>query len=115
MKTSDAVAALGALAQETRLSIFRLLVRRGPQGLPAGEIAARLNVAAATLSFHLTQLAHAGLVVSRREGRSIIYAADFTGMDRLMGFLTEQCCVEDAAGCAPVAPPKSKRTKELRS
>ena len=102
MELSEAAGALGALAQESRLSVFRLLVQRGPRGLAAGEIAERLRIPAPTLSFHLAQLGHAGLVGSRREGRSIIYAADYAGMQRLMAFLTEHCCREDVAGCAPV-------------
>ncbi len=100
MKTSDAVASLAALAQDSRLEVFRLLVRMGPEGLPAGKISERLRIAPATLSFHLTQLAHAGLVTGRRSGRSVIYAADFAAMRRLLAFLTENCCGGDA-GCAP--------------
>ncbi len=88
----DAVAALGALAQESRLEVFRQLVQRGPAGLPAGQIGERVGVPATTLSFHLAQLSHAGLVTSRRQGRSIIYAADFPGMQDLMGFLMRHCC-----------------------
>jgi DNA-binding transcriptional ArsR family regulator len=95
------VAALGALAQESRLAIFRLLVPRGPRGLAAGQIAERLALPGPTLSFHLGQLAHAGLVRSRREGRSIIYAADYAGMRELMGYLSDNCCREDAGACAP--------------
>ena len=98
---NEAAAALGALAQESRLAVFRLLVQRGPRGLAAGEIAERLGIPAPTLSFHLAQLGHASLVRSRREGRSIIYAADYEGMQRVMAFLTEHCCGEDTAGCAP--------------
>jgi DNA-binding transcriptional ArsR family regulator len=95
----EAVAALGALAQESRLAVFRLLVGRGPGGLPAGEVAERLAIPPATLSFHLAQLAHAGLLTSRREGRLVYYAADYDGMRRLMEFLTANCCGEQ--GCAP--------------
>jgi DNA-binding transcriptional ArsR family regulator len=110
VELSEAAAALGALAQESRLAVFRLLVQRGPRGLAAGEIAERLRIPAPTLSFHLSQLAHAALVRSRREGRSIIYAADYEGMQRLMGFLTEHCCREDAAGCAP-APRRAGKAR----
>jgi ArsR family transcriptional regulator len=99
MKTIDAVAALAALAQENRLDVFRLLVQAGPQGLPAGQVAGRLDLAGPTLSFHLAQLRHAGLVVARRQGRSIIYAASFAAMDRLLDFLTQNCCAGGA--CAP--------------
>lgn len=101
MKTTDAVASLSALAQENRLDVFRLLVQAGPQGLPAGQVAGRLELAGPTLSFHLAQLRHAGLVVARRQGRSIIYAANFAAMNRLLEFLTENCCA--GAGCAPAA------------
>lgn len=101
MKTTGAVAALAALAQESRLEVFRLLVRQGPAGLAAGRIAERVGIPPATLSFHLSQLASAGLVLARRNGRSIIYAADFGGMRALMSFLYEQCCQEGSEACAP--------------
>jgi ArsR family transcriptional regulator, arsenate/arsenite/antimonite-responsive transcriptional repressor len=108
METTDAVAALSALAQESRLQVFRLLVQAGPDGLPAGQIAERLKLASPTLSFHLAQLRHAGLVTLRRDGRSLIYAADYDGMNDLMGFLTENCCAGEPAGCGvPVCEPKS--------
>jgi len=97
---------LGALAQESRLAVFRLLVRRGPAGLPAGEISERVGVPPTTLSFHLAQLSHAGLVSSRREGRSILYAADYEAMQGLLDFLTENCCGE--GGCAPLSAPKGR-------
>jgi DNA-binding transcriptional ArsR family regulator len=106
MKFSNAVAALAALAQENRLEIFRLLVRTGAAGLPAGQIADKLGIAAPTLSFHLAQLKHAGLVHQRRDGRSLIYATNYDGMNALMGFLTENCCGSTACGapaCEPVA------------
>ena len=92
MKSKNAIEALSALAQETRLAIFRLLVRQGPDGLPAGAIGERLDIPAPTLSFHLAQLSRAGLVASRREGRSIFYAADYRGMNALLTYLTEDCC-----------------------
>jgi DNA-binding transcriptional ArsR family regulator len=97
METEAAVTALGALAQETRLSIFRALVRThspkdGEGGLAAGEIGEALDVPPATLSFHLKEMSHAGLVTSRREGRSIIYKADLSMMRRLTDFLLEDCC-----------------------
>src|SRR5260370_33011514 len=91
MKKSTAVAALGALAQETRLDIFRLLVAEGPEGLPAGEIGSRLRLPSPTLSFHLNQLRYAGLVTSRRESRSIIYAANYKPMKGVRGYLTGNC------------------------
>jgi ArsR family transcriptional regulator len=103
MKTLEAVTALSALAQDSRLEIYRRLVRQGPLGLPAGRIAAALQIPPATLSFHLAQLDHAGLVTSRREGRSIVYAADYAAMQRLLAFLTECCCQGDSQECAPGA------------
>ena len=90
----NAVAALGALAQETRLAVFRLLVRVGPGGLAAGEIARRMDLPAATLSFHLSQLSHTGLIAATRNGRSIRYAADYEVMGGLMDFLQDNCCQE---------------------
>jgi ArsR family transcriptional regulator len=106
MEIGNAVSALSALAQRNRLEVFRLLVQVGRDGLPAGQIAEHLNLAAPTLSFHLAQLKHAGLVQVRRDGRSLVYAADYDGMNELMGFLTENCCAGDAAGCgAPVCEP----------
>lgn len=92
MKGKDAVEALGALAQESRLDVFRLLVKQGPSGLPAGAISEKLGIPAPTLSFHLSQLSHAGLVKSKRESRSIIYSANYDGIQELISFLTENCC-----------------------
>ncbi|MFZ5790077.1 MAG: ArsR/SmtB family transcription factor [Pseudomonadota bacterium] len=97
MESRNISAALGALAQETRLAIYRRLVEAGPQGLAAGEIAAALDLAAPTLSFHLSQLRQAGLVAQRREGRSLIYAADFAAMNGLIAYLTENCCARSAS------------------
>ncbi len=113
MEMEPAVEALSALAHESRLSVFRLLVAAGPGGAPAGAIAESLGIAPATLSFHLSQLSRAGLVESRRNGRSIIYSADFGAMHRLMGFLTENCCQGDPAACdlpAGEAPAPRRRT-----
>jgi DNA-binding transcriptional ArsR family regulator len=92
METRTAVTALGALAQETRLSVFRLLVEAGPEGVPAGAVAEAVEVPAATLSFHLKELSHAGLVTARQEGRFIFYAANFEHMAALMSYLTQNCC-----------------------
>ena len=103
METNAAVGALAALAQETRLGIFRLLVEAGPTGLAAGEVGAELEIAPATLSFHLKELSHAGLVVARQEGRFIFYSANFEQMGALVGFLTENCCARDGLDCAPAA------------
>jgi len=102
METIDAVRALGALAQESRLAIFRLLVQQGPSGVAAGEIAAALGVSPATLSFHLKELSHAGLVKSLQQGRFIFYSADFDAMNTLLGFLTENCCAADCGPCSPM-------------
>lgn len=114
MQTRQAIGALGALAQESRLAIFRLLVERGPEGLSAGAIAEALDIPASSLSFHLAQLSHAGLIRQRRESRSLIYCVDFEAMNGLMGYLTENCCGGDAAACKPVAaaakPPRTRRT-----
>ena len=92
MKLQTAVARLSALAQETRLSIFRLLVQKGPEGLCAGDIQARLKLAPATLSFHLKELTHAGLLKARQDGRFIYYAPDFKAMNALIAYLGENCC-----------------------
>jgi DNA-binding transcriptional ArsR family regulator len=110
VELNEAAAALGALAQESRLAVFRLLVQRGPRGLAAGQIGERLGIPGPTLSFHLAQLSHAGLVRSRREGRSIIYAADYDGMQALMRYLGENCCREDADACAP-APRRAGKAR----
>jgi len=101
-KLTKAVEALSALGHEGRLSIFRLLVRAGPEGSAAGDIARKLDVLPNTLSANLTVLANAGLVKSRREGRSIIYCADYDRMSGLLGFLMEDCCNGDASICAPL-------------
>ncbi|MCP3987146.1 MAG: helix-turn-helix transcriptional regulator [bacterium] len=92
MKSTEAVIALSALAQDARLDIFRSLVGVGPEGLSAGAIAKRLGIPGATLSFHLKELKNAGIVKCRRDGRSLIYSPDFESMNELLGFLTENCC-----------------------
>lgn len=101
MKLINAVEALSALAQESRLAIFRLLVQAGKEGVSAGVIGEQLGIPGATLSFHLKELSHARLIKSRSEGRYVIYSASFTEMDKLIAYLTENCCAGDAAQCAP--------------
>jgi len=111
MKKPQALAGLSALAQENRLDTFRLLVQAGPDGMPAGEVAAALGLPPNTLTFHFDRLREAGLVTVRREGRSMIYAAQFDTMNALLGFLTENCC--GGVSCAPevACKPARKRTK----
>ncbi len=121
MENSSAVDALSALAHESRLAIFRLLVPEGPDGLPAGEIGKRLGIAANALSFHLTRLRYAGLVSVRRNGQQMIYAAAYDGMQRLMGFLTDNCCQNTAQGCSsdcsqplPIRKKQKQTRKKIR-
>ena len=111
MEKTTAVGALAALAQENRLDVFRLLVQAGPDGMTAGAIAEALDLAPNTLTFHFDRLRMAGLATVRRDGRSMIYAAQFETMDALLGFLTENCC--GGAPCAPAATckPARKRAK----
>lgn len=104
MHSDAAVRALGALAQDHRLAAYRLLVQAGPAGLPAGVLADRLGVPASSMSFHLAQLTHAGLIAQRRQGRSLIYSADFAAMNALMGYLTENCCGRGSCSEAALAP-----------
>ena len=111
MDTKKIVAALGALGQETRLEVFRLLVQRGPNGLPAGAIAEALDVPPSSLTFHLRELTHAGLITQRRLSRQMIYAADFAQMNAMLSYLTENCCGGNPSLCAP----RSKATSEQRS
>jgi ArsR family transcriptional regulator, arsenate/arsenite/antimonite-responsive transcriptional repressor len=113
MEKAQAVGALAALAQEHRLAVFRLLVQAGPDGMPAGQVADALDLAPNTLTFHFDRLRAAGLVTVRRDGRSMIYAAQFETMNALLGFLTENCCQGAADTCAPAIckPAKSRRTR----
>lgn len=101
METKQAVQTLGALAQDTRLGIFRLLVEAGPEGMAAGRIGEKLDLAPATLSFHLAGLTRAGLAHSRQEGRYVIYSADFESVNQLIAFLSENCC--GGRECLPAA------------
>jgi DNA-binding transcriptional ArsR family regulator len=103
MESTQAIAAFAALAQETRLAVFRLLMVEGPGGLPAGEIARRLDTQPATLSFHLQHLERAGLLTRHRQSRQIFYAADVEGVRRLLSFLTEDCCQGRPEICGDLA------------
>jgi DNA-binding transcriptional ArsR family regulator len=115
METFDAVRALAALAQATRLEIFRLLVQAGPGGLTVGRINESLETAPATLSFHLKELAHAGLIENRQEGRFIRCSASFERMNELLGFLTENCCQASGASCGtPLCQPDVTRKRTRR-
>lgn len=109
MKQASAIEALKALAHDTRLAAYRLLVQAGPEGLAVGEVGDRLKLPAPTLSSHLNVLRHAGLVRDMREGRSIRCRADYARMDALLGFLTEKCCGNAAAALGPACTPRSKR------
>jgi DNA-binding transcriptional ArsR family regulator len=111
MESTSAIAALAALAQETRLAIHRLLVEAGPTGLSVGEIGASVKTAPATLSFHLKELANAGLVLSRQEGRYVFYSANYERMNGLIGFLTENCCARD---CGTSCTPAKKTTQRSK-
>src|ERR1700761_9319349 len=112
MEKTDAVTALAALAQDSRLDVFRLLVQAGPEGMPAGAVAEALELAPNTLTFHFDRLKAAGLVTGRRDARSMIYAARYETMNDLLSFLTENCCGGAPEKCAPVCKPaRTKRTK----
>lgn len=106
METKAAVAALAALAQDSRLAIFRALVQAGPAGLAAGRVGELTGIAPSSLSFHLKELAHAGMVDSAQAGRFVIYTANFETMNALLGFLTENCCGGNP--CSPVCSPACK-------
>lgn len=111
MKIKDVVVALEAIAQESRLGIYRLLVQAGPEGLPAGRIAERMKLPAPTLSFHVAQLKRCGLVTCERHGTSLVYSANFDAMNEIVGYLTENCCGRGVQ-CAPVCEvPETKARK----
>ena len=113
MQAETAIGALGALAHGARLELFRMLVQRGPDGLSAGAIAQSLGVPPSSLTFHLQQLRHAGLITRRRLGRQLFYAADFSAMNALLAYLTENCCGRGAAACPPVCNP-AESTRQRR-
>jgi ArsR family transcriptional regulator len=119
MKTTQVIEALGALAHEHRLAAYRLLVERGPQGLSAGAIGEGIGLVPSSLTFHLQALQRAGLILQRREGRQLIYSADFDAMSGLVGYLTENCCAGSdqacATACKSVAPATKIRSKPGRA
>jgi DNA-binding transcriptional ArsR family regulator len=99
MESAQVVKALSALAQPTRLAVYRLLVERGPEGMAAGQVAEKLKVSPATLSFHFRTLSHAGLLEGRQDGRFVYYVANFTVMNDMLAYLTENCCAGDPDAC----------------
>ena len=110
METKDAVIALSALAQASRLAVFRTLVQAGPAGLPAGKVSELTGIPPSSLSFHLKELSHAGLAVARQDGRFVIYTAQFDAMNDLVVYLTENCCGGNP--CTPVCSPACSTEKE---
>src|SRR5271170_7172114 len=115
MKTVEFIEALGALAHEHRLAIYRLLVQRGPEGMPAGAIGQRVGLLPSSLTFHLQTLQRAGLIAQRRESRQLFYSADFAVMNGLVGYLTENCCGNSGSECCPpaVAAKPGKRAAKV--
>jgi len=112
MKSKEAIGAFSALASEARLSVYRLLVKRGPEGYTPSELIGRLDLPAPTLSFHLKGLVQAGLVVSRRNGRNLYYSPNFERMNALVGFLTENCCSLAGEGCGSSCQPVAVTTRK---
>jgi DNA-binding transcriptional ArsR family regulator len=118
MNTAQVIDALGALAHEYRLAVYRLLVERGPEGLPAGVIGERVGLVPSSLTFHLQALQRAGLIKQTRASRQLIYSADYTLMSELVGYLTDNCCATSGAGCDSACTPvnvTSKGTKRRRA
>ena len=111
MKSTEAIAALSALAHEHRLTIFRLLIEQGPEGLPAGVIAEKVGLQPSSLTFHLQHLTRAGLLMAKRVSRQIFYAADFAAMNSLVGYLTENCCSVPGASCSTECHPAAMESK----
>lgn len=114
MKDKEALSALAALAQESRLAVFRLLVKRGPEGYTPGEISERLGIAAPTLSFHLKELTQAGLLTVRKESRYLHYSASFDRMNAVLAYLTENCC-SLGASCDPACVPNNTIERKRKS
>ncbi|MSR13301.1 MAG: ArsR family transcriptional regulator [Gammaproteobacteria bacterium] len=115
METNEVIKAFAALAQDTRLRIYRFLIEAGPAGQPVGEIGAELGTSPATLSFHLKELSHAGLINARQAGRFIYYAADFAQMNAVIAFLTDNCCARDGTCCVPVTRTSKVRARTLKA
>ncbi|HET9862868.1 MAG TPA: helix-turn-helix domain-containing protein [Steroidobacteraceae bacterium] len=115
MKTAQVIEALGALAHEYRLAIYRLLVEQGPRGLPAGEIGDRVGLVPSSLTFHLQALQRAGLLRQTRASRQLIYSADYTLMNELVGYLTDKCCAATAQGCEANCAPRTARPARRKS
>jgi len=117
MKTAAVIDALGALAHEYRLAIYRLLVEQGPSGLPAGAIGERVGLVPSSLTFHLQALQRAGLITQARASRQLIYSADYSVMNGLVGYLTDKCCTAGATGCDPgvCAPAPARSVKRKRA
>ena len=115
MESKNAIASLAALAQETRLAIYRQLVEAGPTGMSVGEIGAEVKSSPATLSFHLKELANAGLILARQDGRYIFYSANYGHMNTLLGFLTENCCARDDASCKTGCGAPSKQSQRSKT
>ena len=113
MESKSAIRALGALAHDSRLAIYRLLVQAGQEGLAVGAIGEKLNIPAATLTFHLSSLRHAGLVAERRDGRTVYQAADYTAMNALIGYLSENCCQGADCGIPACAPASAKKPSRI--
>jgi len=114
MKSTDVILGLAALAQESRLAIFRMLVQRGPEGYTPTQLGEKLKVTSTTLSFHLRELQRSGLVDVRRDGRFLYYRPNFAHMNRLIGFLTDNCCVLADKGCGPECAPAASETLDKR-
>ena len=114
MKSNDVIDGLAALAQQSRLAIFRMLVKRGPEGYTPTELGEKLNLASPTLSFHLKELQRAGLIDVRRDGRFLYYRPNFSHMNQLIGFLTENCCVLADKGCGPECAPPAAAAASTR-
>jgi DNA-binding transcriptional ArsR family regulator len=114
MKTANVIAALGALAHEFRLAIYRLLVERGPEGLPAGAIGEKVGLLPSSLTFHLQALHRAGLIKQVRASRQLIYSADYLAMNELVGYLTDNCCAESGGSCAPQFKPVTVKPAKRR-